>query len=37
MAAAHRLAEMDPAMLLATQYRRIDLEAPAQAADATAW
>lgn len=37
MAAAHRLAEMDPALLLATQYRRIDLEDPAQVTDALAW
>nr|WP_279338756.1 hypothetical protein [Sphingomonas sp. BGYR3] len=37
MAAAHRLAETDPALLLATQYRRIDLDDPAQVADAIAW
>ncbi|QAY77261.1 polynucleotide kinase-phosphatase [Sphingosinicella sp. BN140058] len=37
MAAAHRLAEADPALLLATQYRRIDLDDPTQVADAIAW
>jgi protein phosphatase len=37
MAAAHRLAEMDPALVLATQYRRIDLEDAAQLADAISW
>lgn len=37
MAAAHRLAETDPALLLATQYRRIDLDDAAQVADAIAW
>jgi protein phosphatase len=37
MAAAHRLAGADPALLLATQYRRIDLDDPEQVADAIAW
>jgi len=37
MAAAHRLAATDPALLLATQYRRIELGDPAQMADAIAW
>jgi protein phosphatase len=37
MAASHRLAAVDPALLLATQYRRIDLDEPAQVADAIAW
>lgn len=37
MAAAHRLAAADPTLLLATQYRRIDLDDPAQVADAIAW
>ena len=37
MAAAHRLAETDPALLLATQYRRIELDDPAQVADAIGW
>lgn len=37
MAAAHRLAAADPALLTATQYRRIDLDDPAQMADAIAW
>lgn len=37
MAAAHRLADTDPALLLATQYRRIDLDDAAQVADAIAW
>lgn len=37
MAAAHRLAETDPALLRATQYRRIDLDEPEQVADAIAW
>ena len=37
MAAAHRLAETDPKLVLATRYRRIDLDDPAEVADATAW
>lgn len=37
MGAAHRLAEADPALLLATQYRQIDLDDPAQVADAITW
>lgn len=37
MAAAHRLAEADSELLLATQYRRIDLDDPAQVADAITW
>lgn len=37
MTAAHRLAETDPALLIATQYRRIDLDDLAQVADAIAW
>lgn len=37
MTAAHRLAETDPALLIATQYRRIDLDDLAQVANAIAW
>ncbi|WP_157215357.1 polynucleotide kinase-phosphatase [Flavisphingomonas formosensis] len=37
MAMAHRLAAADPAMLVATDYRQIDLEDPAKVADAIAW
>lgn len=37
MAAARRLADTDPALLLATRYRQIDLEDSAQVADAIAW
>jgi protein phosphatase len=37
MAAAHRLAAADPALLVATQYRQVDLDDPTQVADAIAW
>lgn len=37
MEQAHRLAAADPALLLATAFRRIDLDDPAQVADAIAW
>lgn len=37
MAMAHRLAAADPAMLVATDYRRIDLDDATQVADAIAW
>lgn len=37
MSVAHRLAAADPALLLATRYRRIDLDDPGQVADAIAW
>jgi protein phosphatase len=37
MAAAHRLADTDPALLLKTQYRRIDLDDSVQVAEAIAW
>lgn len=37
MAAAHRLAKADPALLLATEYRQIDLNDTADVADAVAW
>lgn len=37
MAAAHRLAAADPALLLATQYRRIDVEDAQQVTNAIAW
>ncbi|WP_296614596.1 polynucleotide kinase-phosphatase [Sphingomonas sp.] len=37
MAAAHKLAAADPALLLATAFRRIDLDDPMQVADAVAW
>jgi protein phosphatase len=37
MGAAHRLAEADPPLLLATAYRRIDLDDRTQVADAIAW
>lgn len=37
MEQAHRLAGTDPALLLATAFRRIDLDDPAQVTDATAW
>lgn len=37
MTAAHRLAAVDPALLLATRYRRIDLDNAEEVADATAW
>jgi protein phosphatase len=37
MGAAHRLAEADPSLLLATAYRRIDLDDSTQVADAIAW
>lgn len=37
MAAAHRLAAADPALILATAFRRIDLDDPAQVAEAIAW
>ena len=37
MGAAHRLAETDPALLLATQYRRIDLNDAEQVEAAIAW
>lgn len=37
MAAAHRLAKADTELLLATQYRCIDLDDPAQVADAITW
>ncbi|MCM8730917.1 polynucleotide kinase-phosphatase [Hephaestia sp. GCM10023244] len=37
MVAAHRLAAADPALLLATQYRVINIEDAQQAADAIAW
>ena len=37
MAAAHRLAACDPLLLLATNYRQIDLDDPEQVAGAVAW
>ena len=37
MVAAHRLAAADPALLLATAYRRIDLDDATQVAEAIAW
>ncbi|URD60711.1 polynucleotide kinase-phosphatase [Sphingomonas sp. KRR8] len=37
MAAAHRLSTADPALLLATEYRRIDLDDARSTADAIAW
>lgn len=37
MAAAHRLAAADPSLILATGFRRIDLDDPAQVAEAIAW
>jgi protein phosphatase len=37
MGAAHRLAAADPALLLATAYRRIDVDDSDQVADAIAW
>ncbi len=37
MGTAHRMAETDPSLLLATAFRRIDLEDPAQVAEAIAW
>lgn len=37
MNAAHRFAAADPALLLATEFKRIDLDDPAQVADAIAW
>lgn len=37
MAMAHRLAAADPAMLVATDYRRIDLDDAGQVTDAIAW
>jgi protein phosphatase len=37
MEMAHRMAAADPALLLATRYRRIDLDNPTQVADAVAW
>jgi len=37
MAAAHRLAEIDPALFLATQFRRVNLDDPAAVDDAIAW
>lgn len=37
MTVAHRLAATDPALLLATQYRKVDLDDPAQVADAISW
>jgi protein phosphatase len=37
MAAAHRLAAANTALLLATEYRRIDLDDPAQVAEAIGW
>lgn len=37
MGTAHRLSAADPAFLIATQYRRIDLDDAAQVADAIAW
>lgn len=37
MAAAHRLAATDPGLLLATKYRRVDLDDPTQVADAIVW
>jgi len=37
MTQAHRLAGADPALIVATGYRRVDLSDPAQVADAIAW
>lgn len=37
MAQAHRLADADPALVLATAHRRVELDDPAQVADAIAW
>ena len=37
MSAAHRLAAADPSLLLATEFKRIDLGDPAQVGDAIAW
>jgi protein phosphatase len=37
MAQAHRLAAADPAMIVATAHRRLDLNDPAAVADAVAW
>lgn len=37
MDAAHRIAAADPTLLLATAYRRVDLEDAAQVADAVTW
>lgn len=37
MSQAHRLAAADPALLLATKHRRIDLADPTQVSDAIAW
>jgi protein phosphatase len=37
MAAAHRLSAADPTLVIATQYRRIDLDDATQTADAIAW
>ena len=37
MAQAHRLAEVDPALLVATAHRRVDLADPAQVSEAIAW
>lgn len=37
MAQMHRLAAADPALVLATTHRRVDLGDPAQVADAIAW
>ncbi len=37
MAQAHRLAEADPALVVATAHRRVDLADPAQVSEAIAW
>ena len=37
MAAAHRIAATDPSLLLATDFRRFDLDDPSQIQDAIAW
>ena len=37
MAQAHRLAAADPALIVATEHRRLDLDAEDQVADAIAW